>query len=212
MSETLAHMRKNYARDTLDVGDVDPDPFVQFPVWLQAAIDHLGILEANAMALATVDSHGMPSVRMVLLKGFDERGPVFYTNYESRKGRDISANPQVALLFSWQSLERQVRITGTASRLSAEESDAYFAGRPQGSQVGAVASPQSEPVPDRAWLEARFDRFASQGMAISRPDHWGGYLISPTSFEFWQGRTNRLHDRLRYDLTSDGWDIVRLAP
>jgi pyridoxamine 5'-phosphate oxidase len=211
-SDNLAHMRKNYTRDTLDEHDVDPDPVIQFTRWLQDAGDTLSDLEANAMAVATVDSHGLPSVRMVLLKGFDARGLVFYTNYESRKGRDIAVNPHVALLFSWQALERQVRITGTASKVSAEESDAYFAGRPEGSQVGAVASPQSEPVPSREWLEARFERFGSEGTPIPRPDHWGGFRVEPVSFEFWQGRTNRLHDRIRYDLTVEGWDIVRLAP
>ncbi|HYI24336.1 MAG TPA: pyridoxamine 5'-phosphate oxidase, partial [Thermomicrobiales bacterium] len=179
MSNDLAMMRKNYTRDSLDERDVAANPFVQFATWLAQTEDTMSALEANAMALATVDSHGMPSARMVLLKGVDERGLVFYTNYESRKGRDIAGNEHVALLFSWQPLERQVRITGTASRIPEEESEAYFASRPEGSQIGAIASPQSEPVPDRAWLEERFERFAGHERPIERPANWGGFCVVP---------------------------------
>lgn len=211
MTGSLANMRKNYSQHQLDERTADPNPFVQFQSWLDEA-QSTPLLEANAMVVATVDHDGMPSARTVLLKGFDERGLVFYSNYDSRKGRDIAANPAVALVFNWPTLERQVRMTGTAERTSAEESDAYFASRPAGSQVGAAASPQSEPVPNRAWLEARFERFASQDSPIERPANWGGYRVTPKMFEFWQGRPNRLHDRLRYDLTLDGWEIIRLAP
>lgn len=214
MSSDLANMRRTYTCGALDERDVDPDPFVQFGRWMGEAREHLEILEANAMAVATVDSHCLPSLRTVLLKGFDERGFVFYTNYESHKGRDIAVNSHVALLFSWQTMERQVRILGTATKVSAAESDAYFAERPHGSQVGAVASPQSQPVPDRTWLEDRFEHVAEENGThpIVRPEWWGGYRVSPTSLEFWQGRPNRLHDRIRYDLTRTGWDIIRLAP
>jgi pyridoxamine 5'-phosphate oxidase len=212
MTSDLASMRKNYTRATLDERQANPDPFVQFQGWLDDATHLMSVLEANAMVLATVDAHGLPSARTVLLKGSDPQGLVFYTNYESRKGRDIAVNPAVALVFTWQPLERQVRISGTATRVSAEESDAYFASRPLGSQVGAVASPQSEPVPDRAWLEERFERAAAQETPIVRPAHWGGYRVEPVMFEFWQGRPNRLHDRLRYDRTPHGWELIRLAP
>jgi pyridoxamine 5'-phosphate oxidase len=212
MSGNLSTMRKNYTRDHLEEEHVDPDPFAQFRAWLDDASHAMSVIEANAMVLATVDDHGLPSARTVLLKGCDERGLVFYTNYESRKGRDIAINPAVALVFAWAPLERQVRIAGTAAKISPEESDAYFVTRPLGSQIGAIASPQSEPVPSRAWLEERFERFSRADGPIARPAHWGGYRVEPVMFEFWQGRPNRLHDRLRYDRTPHGWEIIRLAP
>lgn len=204
-------MRRDYHQEALDVDVADRDPIRMLAGWLNRARE-FSVLEANAMILATVDQHGHPSARTVLLKDLDERGLVFFTNYDSRKGRDIAANAGVALVFNWLALERQVRIEGTATMVSAEESEAYFASRPFGSQVGAAASPQSEPVPDRAWLEARFARLEASTEPIARPDHWGGYLVAPRMVEFWQGRPNRLHDRLRYDLTPHGWDLVRLAP
>jgi pyridoxamine 5'-phosphate oxidase len=166
------------------------------------------------MTLATVDAAGRPAARIVLMKGIDARGVVFHTNYDSRKGRDLAGNPRAALLFFWVELERQVRIDGTAERVSAEDSDAYFAARPRGSQISAWASPQSAPVADRAWLEARFAeceaRFASG--AVPRPPNWGGVRVVPDRFEFWQGRTSRLHDRLVWSRQGDGWTIGRLAP
>jgi len=211
MTGNLSDMRKNYMRGSLLEDNANHDPFAQFAAWLEEA-RAINEFEANAMVLATVDQHGAPSARTVLLKGFDERGLLFFTNYESRKGRDIGFNPVVAVVFTWQALERQVRISGRAVQIPAAESDAYFVSRPHGSQVGAAASPQSEPVPDRAWLEARFARVAAMDGAIERPANWGGYRIEPAMFEFWQGRPNRLHDRLRYDRVGEGWEIIRLAP
>ena len=211
MTDNLADMRRVYAQSSLDEGSVGSDPFPLFAQWLAAARD-AGEPEANAMVLATVDQHGMPSARTVLLKGLDANGLVFYTNYESRKGRDIAANPAVALVFTWASLERQVRITGLATQVSEAVSDAYFASRPVGSQIGAAASPQSEPVPNRAWLEKRFAQMAARDEPIGRPANWGGYCVEPRMFEFWQGRPDRLHDRIRFDRLDHEWDAVRLAP
>jgi len=211
MTEHLAGMRRNYHNDVLDESSAAADPIAQFASWLDE-IRQTDAIEANAMVLATVDQHGVPSARTVLLKECDDRGLVFYTSYDSRKGRNITENPAVALVFNWPTLERQVRVEGLASRVSDEASDAYFRSRPIGSQVGAAASPQSEPVPNRAFLEARFERSAAAAGPIPRPANWGGFKVAPTMFEFWQGRPNRLHDRLRYDQTPHGWEIIRLAP
>lgn len=211
MTDKLADMRRSYAKDQLDERNAEANPTVLLARWIDQASE-LSVTEANAMVLATIDQHGHPAARTVLLKGLDDAGLVFYTNYDSRKGRDIRANPDVALAFTWLPLERQVRIEGRAEPISDEESDAYFASRPRGSQIGAAASPQSEPVPDRAWLETRFERLSASDESIVRPENWGGYRVVPRMFEFWQGRPDRLHDRLRYDLTSHGWEIVRLAP
>ena len=211
MTTDLAAMRRQYTYGALLETEAPGDPFGLFADWFEDARES-STLEANAMVLATVDQHGIPSARTVLLKSFDERGFVFYTNYTSKKGRDIGANPAVAAVFNWPTHERQVRITGTAELVSPAESDAYFASRPRGSQVGAAASPQSEPVIDRAWLEARFARFAEGEEPLERPPEWGGYRIVARSIEFWQGRQDRLHDRLRYDRLKDHWDLVRLAP
>lgn len=197
----------------LDEASVAADPFKQFEHWFQAAAA-AGLHLPNALVLATADARGIPSARAVLLKDYDRYGFVFYTNYLSRKGRELEANPNACLLFSWEELERQVLIEGSAGKLSEAESDAYFATRPLGSRLGAWASPQSEVVPDRAALEARYvDAKRRFGDAVPRPPHWGGYRIVPRAIEFWQGRENRLHDRIRYRRGEEReWTIERLAP
>jgi len=202
---------KDYNGAPFDESSASDDPFKQLQLWLDEA-RKVSLVEANAMVLATVDQHGMPTARTVLLKALDRSGLVFYTNYDSRKGRDIADNPAVALVFNWPTMERQVRVSGEAAKVDPAESDAYFSSRPLGSQIGAAASPQSEPVPDRAWLEERFERFSGDGTPLVRPPNWGGYRVQPAMFEFWQGRPNRLHDRLRYDGVGSGWEIIRLAP
>ncbi len=214
VSEPLSTMRKEYRRDALDEAMVAADPFDQFARWFVEA-QTAGLVEANAMAVATVSADGTPSARTVLLKGFDDRGFRFFSNYDSPKGRELLANPRCALLFYWAALERQVRITGTAERIAAAESDAYFAERPLGGRIGAVASPQSEVIPDRGWLAERFEaveRAAEETGDITRPAHWGGTRVVPDRFEFWQGRPNRLHDRIEYRRGAQNWTIVRLAP
>jgi len=208
----LAQLRVDYKRAALSERDAAPDPFDQFARWFDEAAA-AALPEPNAMTLATVDPAGGPAARIVLLKGIDPRGLVFHTNYESRKGREMIAEPRVALLFFWVELQRQVRVEGVAERVSAEESEAYFAARPRGSQLSAWASPQSAPVPDRAWLEAQVTsveaRFTS---TVPRPPHWGGIRVVPSRFEFWQGRESRLHDRLVWSKEGDRWKIGRLAP
>lgn len=212
----LATLRSEYMRASLDAADVHADPFRQFASWFDDAYASK-VPEVNAMTLATVGDDGRPSARVVLLKGVDARGFTFYTNLRSRKGREIDANPHAALLFFWVELERQVRIEGTIERVPDAESDAYFAKRPRLAQVGAWASPQSEPIPDRAWLEHAFaesDRrhLAQGGEAVQRPPHCGGLTVVPSVFEFWQGRHSRLHDRIVYRREGGGWSIGRLAP
>ena len=206
-------LRKEYTRAGLDKADVDPDPIVQFHEWFETVID-ADLHEPNAMILATASPDGKPSARTVLLKGYDERGFVFYTNYVGRKANEIEANPMCALLFYWGELERQVRIEGHASCLSGEESDAYFAGRPRGSRLGAWASEQSRPVEDRSVLEERVRALEAEyeGREIPRPPFWGGYRVEPEEIEFWQGRENRLHDRLVYRREHGAWRIERLQP
>ena len=191
---------------------VDPNPIRQFGKWYQEAL--AGVPEADAMTLATATKEGVPAARIVLLKSFDDRGFVFYTNYESGKAKELAENAQACLLFYWLPVKRQVRIEGTVEKVSEEESDQYFHSRPMGSKLGAWASNQSEVIETRAELEKRFEEFGWKfGDNIPRPPHWGGYCVKPHTIEFWQGRENRLHDRLRYRLQADGtWVIDRLGP
>jgi pyridoxamine 5'-phosphate oxidase len=199
----------------LTKSDADRDPIRQFRKWLDEARAHgLSEQDATSMTLATADNNGQPSARIVLLKGFDVRGFVFYTNYNSRKGEELAVNSRACLLFYWPALWRQMRIEGTAEKVSEEESDQYFHSRPLGSKIGAWASDQSQTVENRAQLEKRFEEFGWKfGDNVPRPQHWGGFRLRPTVIEFWQGRENRLHDRLRYRLQNDGsWLIDRLGP
>ena len=207
----LHHMREDYQRGALDIGGVYPSAMQQFAFWFEAA-GKAGIEEPNAMVLATVDVNGKPSSRVVLLKEFDSTGFVFFTNYNSKKGHDLAINPHACLNFWWGPLERQIRISGTIEKISEKESDDYFYSRPVGSQAGAVISPQSSEIESRAWLEQRLIEVQLKG-DIKRPAHWGGYKLTATEIEFWQGRSNRLHDRLLYVKTGDNnWEIKRLAP
>jgi pyridoxamine 5'-phosphate oxidase len=206
-------LRKEYTSAGLDEADLDPDPIVQFHAWFEKVIA-ADLHEPNAMILATATGDGRPSARTLLLKAYDERGFVFYTNYEGRKAEELEANPMCALLFYWGELERQVRIEGHASRLPGEESDAYFMSRPRGSRLGAWASQQSRPVEDRSVLEERVRALEAEyeGREIPRPPFWGGYRVEPDAIEFWQGRENRLHDRLIYRRTRGEWRVERLQP
>jgi pyridoxamine 5'-phosphate oxidase len=210
---SLANLRKNYSLGSLDVTDVDPNPIQQFHKWFAEALD-AKLPEPNAMTLATVDENARPTARILLIKGVDEQGFVFFTNYESRKGHELAANPHASLLFYWIELERQVRIDGSVVKTSAEESDAYFASRPLGSRIGAWASEQSKEIESRAVLEARErDMAAKYGEHPPRPSHWGGYRLMPQAIEFWQGRPSRLHDRILYTRETGGdWRIARLSP
>lgn len=214
MDKTLADLRKDYTLQDLSETEIDPDPFVQFKFWFEQAVA-AQLPEPNAMTLATCTPDGQPTARMVLLKDFDHRGFVLFTNYHSRKGQELAANPQAALVFWWAELERQVRITGCVEKISPEESDQYFEVRPAKSRLGAWASHQSEVIPSREYLEKKLQEFAAkyENQQVPRPPHWGGYRVIPQEIEFWQGRSSRLHDRLLYTRLEDGnWKIERLSP
>ncbi len=208
----LADLRKSYERNELDEGGSQFDPLRQFGQWMEEALA-AEVPEPTAMTVATADTRGRPSTRVVLLKGYDGQGLVWYTNYESRKGRELAANPFAALQFHWVELERVVRIEGRVERVSAEESDAYFATRPLDSRIGAWASPQSEVISSRAVLVGNAAKMAAKFLLHPpRPPHWGGFRLVPDGWEFWQGRKSRLHDRLRYRLDGGAWVRERLAP
>jgi len=210
--DDLAALRKSYERAELDESASAAEPWQQFSSWLNEAIA-AKVPEPNAMTLATVGTDGRPSTRIVLIKGFDAQGIVWYTNYDSRKGHELADNPFAALQFHWVELERVVRIEGRVDKVSAEESDAYFRSRPLDSRLGAWASPQSQVISSRAVLVANAAKAAAQhGLSPSRPPHWGGYRLQPDGWEFWQGRKSRLHDRLRYRLVDGTWTRERLAP
>ena len=213
--DELAAMRQNYQKAVLEEEKVDKNPIIQFETWLNEAIQSQ-IYEANAMTLATTGKDMLPALRTVLLKGFDEKGFVFFTNYNSDKGQDIAENPNVSILFFWKELERQVRITGKAEKLEKSKSEAYFHSRPKDSQIGAWASAQSSVVENRIELENNFSAIKEQYKNVDKlplPTFWGGYVVAPIVIEFWQGRPSRLHDRLKYTLQSDNtWKIERLAP
>jgi pyridoxamine 5'-phosphate oxidase len=213
-SNAIANIRKEYKLQTLAEKDVLKDPFAQFDKWWQEAI-HSNLEEVNAMTLATASADGMPDARIVLLKGVDEKGFIFFTNYESAKGHQILENPRAILVFFWAALERQVRISGLVSLTSSTVSDQYFDSRPEGSRIGAWASPQSQVIESREWLEEKEKRLKEESLEHPkhRPPYWGGYLVKPTRMEFWQGRPSRLHDRILYTLQGNGlWKIERLAP
>lgn len=210
---SIADIRNDYKLHSLDEADIAPDPFDQFSKWWDEVIKS-GVDEANAMTLATATPDGIPSARIVLLKGFDERGFIFYTNYNSHKGKELAANANAALVFFWRELERQVRIEGKVIKTSEAESKEYFNSRPAGSRIGAIVSPQSTPIQNRASLETKYSEVQAsyEHKEIPLPSHWGGYIVQPTLFEFWQGRPSRLHDRIQYELENGSWQIKRLAP
>jgi pyridoxamine 5'-phosphate oxidase len=214
MNEKTAEIRKEYTQKALIESGIDADPIRQFNIWWQDAME-AKIIEVNAMTLATASADGIPSARTVLMKGFSEKGFVFFTNYNSFKGQQLSENPKACLVFFWKELERQVRITGIVEKTGREESNAYFQSRPKASQVGAVASPQSQVIESRQWLDEKYKQAFEQfeNTTVERPDHWGGYIVRPVIIEFWQGRPGRLHDRIQYTVLDDGrWKIERLAP
>ncbi|MDB9372614.1 pyridoxamine 5'-phosphate oxidase [Nodularia sphaerocarpa] len=214
MEKTLADLRKDYTLEGLSETEIHPNPFIQFKKWFEQALA-AQLPEPNAMTLATATPDGQPSARMVLLKDFDERGFVLFTNYNSHKGQELAANPQAALVFWWAELERQVRIVGTVEKISSEQSDSYFEMRPPNSRLGAWASNQSEVIVGREVLERQLQEFQDkyENQEVPRPPHWGGYRIIPREIEFWQGRSSRLHDRLLYThLDHNNWKIERLSP
>jgi pyridoxamine 5'-phosphate oxidase len=212
--ENIADIRKEYMKQTLLENDVDANPFAQFNKWWYEALNS-DLDEVNAMTLATASAAGVPSARIVLLKAATEEGFVFFTNYNSSKGRELAENPRASLVFFWSPLERQICIEGTVEKVSSGESDEYFMSRPEGSRVGAWVSPQSTVIASRAIVEERLAQYQQEfaGGNIPRPPYWGGYIVKPAQIEFWQGRPNRLHDRIQYTLQADGdWKIERLAP
>lgn len=211
---TLENLRIDYQKHSLSENDISKDPFEQFGIWFNEALS-AEVLEPNALTLATASKEGIPSARIVLLKGFDEKGFSFYTNYLSKKGKDLAKNPYGSMVFFWPELQRQVRIDGKITKLSKEESEAYFKSRPFESRIGAISSPQSQVIPNRESLEVVYKGMEEkyQGKHVPKPAHWGGYILSPLSIEFWQGRPSRLHDRMKYVLMEKGkWKIERLAP
>ena len=213
MSNSIADIRTDYRMKQLLEVDAATDPYAQFGHWWLDAVESK-IEEVNAMTLATANAEGYPSARIVLLKGYDRNGFVFFTNYNSQKGQDIAANPKACLLFFWKELERQVRIDGNIEKISAKDSEEYFQSRPVGSRIGAWCSPQSSVIANRSILENNVEHYSNKFNAqeVPRPEHWGGYIVKPTSIEFWQGRSSRLHDRLRYTAIENNWKIERLAP
>ena len=213
MSTNIADIRREYSLRSLTESDIAPDAIEQFTRWWDDAVKS-EIFEVNAMTLATSTKNGTPSARIVLLKGYDERGFIFFTNYESQKGKDLAENPNAALVFFWKEIERQIRIEGVVEKTTAQESDEYFSSRPAGSRIGAWASPQSSIIENRQILELNTERYAEEFKnSIPRPPHWGGYRVMPFKIEFWQGRSNRLHDRILYTKNPDGsWKVERLAP
>lgn len=213
MEQHIADLRKEYIKNILRKEDLKNDPLSQFAIWFEEA-QKAAAAEPNAMTLSTVSASGKPSSRIVLLKGIEDQAMIFFTNYSSDKGKDMLENPHVALNFFWPELERQVRIEGSITKTSADESDVYFNSRPIGSQLGAWASPQSSIVDSREEMEANLLEFERKfkDQVIPRPPHWGGYKVSPEKIEFWQGRASRLHDRFLYSLETDRWKIDRLAP
>lgn len=212
--DKAANLRKDYKSDSLSISDVADNPILQFQKWFNEALDG-NILEPNAMTLSTVGKDGWPSARVVLLKGFDENGFLFYTNYQSSKAQQMAENPKVALVFNWLELERQVRIEGSVELASAATSDTYYNSRPKGSRLGAWVSPQSQSIDSRDFLEQRVDKVKSlfeNQENIPRPPFWGGYRVKPRRIEFWQGRSSRLHDRVVYHLYHNEWQKERVAP
>ncbi len=214
MHDKIAHIRKEYSHQTLLEKDVDSNPVNQFTKWWQEAL-RSEIVEPNAMNLATASLDAMPSARIVLLKAFNEKGFVFFTNYQSFKAQQLVENPKACLVFFWKELERQVRITGLVDKISPQESDEYFNSRPATSRIGAIVSPQSRVIENRQWIDEKFNKLVNEmkGKKIQRPEYWGGYVVKPVIIEFWQGRPSRLHDRVQYTLSENGdWIIERLAP
>ena len=213
-NKLISNLREDYRAQTLDIREVALDPIQQFEVWFKEALDS-EVKEPNAMTVATTNSEGQPSARIILLKGFDEKGFVFYTNYNSKKGIELAQNPNVALVFLWKELERQIRIEGVTKKVSSIQSTEYFQSRPKGSQIGAWASPQSQIVESRLQLENNYEELKEKyknKLILPKPTHWGGYVVQPKLIEFWQGRSSRLHDRICYTAQGEQWSIERLAP